>query len=492
MTLLELLEQRRASQPGQRFLRFEDGDLSYEELAVRAETLANQLRDGGIRSGDRVATVFSNGPDAVVAWFGLAIVGAVEVPINTALKGQLLGEQLETSRVVFVMGDDDVMGEMAPLIENLPGREGSVGGEARDTFSSGLDDPSLILYTSGTTGRSKGVVLSQRATMRLAGAIVDHAGLEADDVLYTPFPLFHIAARFVSVVVAMLIGGTVVVHRGFSASRFWDICRDEGITAIHYLGTLPMMLWKQPKARGDQDNPVRLAYGAGLPAGIFEDFEQRYGLVAYELYGSTEQGIATMTRADARRAGTCGTVVDDIELEIHDEIDRPVPAGTPGEIVVRPSRPGIFFSGYDALPVATLEAWRNLWFHTGDLGTLDEDGYLTFGGRLKDAIRRRGENISAWEVERVLLSCPGVADAAAVGVASELGEEEVLAVVVADEEGLDPVDVVDHCRQQLPRYAVPRYVRIVPSLPRTPSDRVKKYLLRDEGVTADTWDGEGR
>jgi crotonobetaine/carnitine-CoA ligase len=308
--------------------------------------------------------------------------------------------------------------------------------------------------------------------------MIDNPGMRDGEVVYTTFPLFHIAARYVSVLVAMILNGRAVVHRKFSASKYWDICRAEKITAIHYLGTVPMMIWNQPPKPDDADTPVRLAYGAGMPPEIWEGYEKRFGLRVYELYGSTEQGAVTFTNDANRRVGTCGRVVADTELEVHDELGNTLPPGVTGEIVVRNRIPGIFFGGYLDMPEATVKAWRNLWFHTGDAGSLDADGYLTFRGRLKDSIRRRGENVSAYEVELVINDIPGVHESAAIGVPSEIGEEEIL-VVLQMEPGAapDPEAVWTHCDEHLPRFAVPRYLRFVDDLPRTSTNRVEKYKL---------------
>ncbi len=445
--------------------------------------------------GDSVATLAGNGPDAVIAWFALARLGAVEVPINPALSGELLAEQLE--RCVAVITEDAYAANVDAVRASLPHLDqvlqigADPGGAASlDPEPVDVDADSLVLYTSGTTGKSKGVQLTHRANTRLAQAMIDYTGIRSSDVLFTAFPLFHVAARFVSVLAAMLADAEVVVHSRFSASRFWDICREEGVTAIHYLGAVPMMLYKQRPRRDDADHPVRLAYGAGLPASIHDEFQARFGVKAYELYGSTEQGVTAMTADGARRAGSCGRPVGWVDLEIHDAEDRPLGPGEPGEIVVRSREPGIFFRGYRDMPAATLESWRNLWFHTGDLGYLDDDGYLFFMGRLKDAIRRRGENISAWEVERALLGHADIAEAAAIGVPSELGDEELLVVVVSESGVLDPGDVAEHAAGLLPGHAVPRFVRLVTEMPKTPSDRIKKFQLVADGVTDDTWDRE--
>ncbi len=501
-TFGELVAMRAADLPDHPVIRFENSTLTYGRLDSAGDELARRLTAAGISPGTRVATMLPNRPEAIETWLALDRLGAIEVPLNTQLKGALLADQIARAGCEVVITDAAHGGQIAEPAGTeqvkavLSVDETDTSQAIADLDEAPLplrspevDAPALILYTSGTTGPSKGVVLSHVPGFRLAKAIIQYTGLTEGDTLYTTFPLFHIAARFVSVVAAMVCGGTVVVHDTFSASQFWDVCRREGVTAIHYLGSVPMMLWKQPPRDDDAANTVRVAYGAGMPASIWTDFEARYGLTAFELYGSTEQGVVAMNSPTTRKVGTCGKPTLDVDLEIHDSDDRSLASGEVGEIVVRPREPGIFFTEYDGMATETVQAFRNLWFHTGDAGSLDDDGFLCFHGRLKDAIRRRGENISAWEVEHTLLTHPAIAEVAAIGVPSDLGEEEVLVAVVLDEEqDLHIEDIVAFAEELLPSFAVPRYVRLVERLPRTASDRVEKWKLQEDGVTDDTFD----
>lgn len=484
-TLGAILRERAATTPDATIIRFEDTALTYADCLARASRAAAALAALGVRPGDRVATMVANSPAAVEIWFGCALAGVVEVPVNVELRSELLLDVAQRSGSTHLFVAREFLPIVEPLADRLPPIVlledlAEVAGDTPppDDVPVAPGDTSVILFTSGTSGASKGVVLNHRANFRLAHAVIENVGIAGSDVLYTMYPLFHVAARYVSVLAAMIVGGEVVVHRRFTASGFWDICRAEGVTAIHYLGTVPMMLFNQPERPDDAANPVRVAYGAGMPGAIWEAFEARFALRVHELYGSTEQGAVAFTNDAARRVGTCGRAVADTELEVHDPNGDPVPPGTVGEIVVRNRRPGIFFEGYLDMPEATIRAWRDLWFHTGDLGALDADGYLSFHGRLKDAIRRRGENISAVEVERVVDAIPGVHESAAVGVPSDLGEEELLVVIEPDPDAVvDPAAVWAHCEAHLPRYAVPRYLRLVTELPRTSTNRVEKYRL---------------
>jgi carnitine-CoA ligase len=513
-TIDAILRQRVAERPDHVVIRFPDTSVTYAGLADRSARVTSLFTGLGIAAGDRVAVMLRNGPDFVDVWFGLARLGVVEVPVNTALKGDLLAYILRQSGARAVVVDAEWVDRIVTVAPGLPelehvlvvgARPEAVPGAALHDLhaavaASPATDPaphtdpysrSVVLYTSGTTGPSKGVVLTHNANFRLCRTMSRATGFETGEVLFTAFPLFHVAARYVSVLGAMLVDGAIVVHDRFSASRFWDNCATEGVTAIHYLGSLLTMLLKQPETDHDRDHAVRLAYGAGAPLPVWQEVERRFGLRLFELYGMTETGAVTMNRDGAYRTGSCGTVLPDCEVEIHDDHDRPVPARVEGEIVVRPSEPHIMIEEYLGMPEATLAAFRNLWFHTGDRGHFDEDGFLWFAGRQKDALRRRGENVSAYEVEVVVADHPDVLSCAVIGVDDEISGEEVMVVAVPRPDvTLDPVNLLDHCQERLPHFAVPRYVRITTELPMNTSQRVEKYKLRAEGVTPDTWDRE--
>lgn len=488
-------------------------------LLADADALASAFLSLGLRSDDRVVVLTPASMASLQTWFALARAGLVEVPLNPA-SGPLVVRhcvgQVGARAVVCAAG-------LIPLLrEALAGVQHDVahlvvvddGTDHPDPATAGwgvevhhladlLAHPvvplprveatstAVILFTSGTTGPPKGARLSHRANVNLALHTVELMGYGADDRLYSVFPLYHSNARYCSVMAGLEAGAGVLLHRRFSATRFWEICRRERITAFNYQGAMLSILFKQPPAADDADNPVRVGFGAPCPAEIFDEFESRFRVALTEIYGSTEVSLVCEMPPRERRVGTAGRESDIYEVAVVDDLDREVPAGTPGEIVARPKRPGWMFDGYEADPAATVAAWRNLWFHTGDRGVLDPDGYLTFLDRVKDTVRRRGENVSTWEVERVIAEHPAVAQVAAYGVASELSEEEVMvAVVPAGEHRPDPADLWRHCEGRLTAFAVPRYVRFVGALPLTPSQRVEKYKLRAEGVTPDSHDRE--
>lgn len=522
-TIEAVLTARVAQRPDHPVIRFngEQGirDVTYRTLWDQSGRFAAGLRSLGLTAGDTAAIMLPNGPAFLTAWFGMARAGIVEVPINTAYRGDLFLYVLAQSRCRLLVIDAELLPRVAAIAQSLPDLAhvlvvgdfdvdaarsqlppGCRLGALSDLVSAhepavpgtsvAATDPSVVLYTSGTTGPSKGVVLTHNANFRLARTMSEAAGFERDEVLITAFPLFHVAARYVSALAAMLIDGRVVINERFSSSRFWEECREQQVTAIHYLGSLLTMLLKRPPSDAEEDNDVRIAYGAGAPLPVWEEVERRFGLRLFELYGMTETGAVTMNRSGSYRAGSCGRVLDDCEVAIHDDRDRPLAAGETGEIVVRPREPHIMIEEYLAMPQATLTALRNLWFHTGDRGYLDEDGYLYFVGRKKDAIRRRGENVSAYEVETVLADDDRVEAVAVVGIDDDISGEEILAVVVKRDPGLDAAALLDTAQDRLPYFAVPRYVRFTSELPMTPSQRVEKYKLREQGLTEDTWDRE--
>ncbi|ARK29959.1 ATP-dependent acyl-CoA ligase [Halalkalibacter krulwichiae] len=514
-TFGEIVEHRAKLRPYDRFIRFLDDELTYGEYHQQGNQVANAALSLGLRKGDSCAVMLPNSREFLITWLGLARIGAIEVPINTGFRGDLLAYILNQARCQSIVIQSDWIERINDLANQLqylkqvivvgalPEQKSNLftwysfeqlisqASDHRIEASIQANDPSLILFTSGTTGPSKGVVLTHSANFSLAHTACEVMEYKREDRLFTVFPLFHVNARYTTVLVALLVGCDVVMHDRFSASKFWDICRKEGITAFNFMGSMLTILMKQKQQANDDDHSVRKAYGAPTPIEIYEDFKQRFQVEITEVYGSTELGTVAANPAKQFRKGACGKILPIYEVEIHDENNQPCPVGKSGEIVVRPKKPGIMFTDYYGNAEATIKAWQDLWFHTGDTGRLDEDGYLYFIDRKKDVVRRRGENISSYEVERVINDHPQVLEAAIIGVPSELSEEEVLAAVIVKEgEKLSPENLLNFCQSRMAHFAIPRYIRFVKSLPRTPSQRVEKYKLRTEGITDDTWDRE--
>ncbi len=349
----------------------------------------------------------------------------------------------------------------------------------------------MILYTSGTTGPAKGVIEQHSGLYLGSSEYIRAVRATSEDIFFTCLPLFHGNARVLCIYPALLLGTKAVIYERFSASRFWDWIRKSKATVFNSLGAMANFIYNQPCKEDDSDNPVRVCAAFPMPAAIYEDFEKRFKLKVVEGYGLTELGNPTYNPYDAPKIGSCGKPTQNMEVLIVDENDFPVPPGTAGEIVARGKMPWTMSLGYYNMPEKTVELVRNHYYHTGDAGYLDEDGYLYFVDRIKDYIRRRGENISSFEVERSVNVHPKIAESAAIGVKSELAEDEVKIVIVLKKgEKLTPEELLAFLEPRMPYFAIPRYVEFVESLPKTPTDRVQKNLLREAGITANTWDRE--
>ncbi|MEP9399690.1 AMP-binding protein [Mesorhizobium sp. KR2-14] len=492
--------------------RFEEGDVSFAALQDGAERIAGGLAALGLGEGMRLALMLPNSQAFLESWFGANLIGVTAVPINTAQRGEGLRHQIGHADCRAIVIDAAHLTQLSEIIERLPhlrhvivlgeepppcGHAEALDYEALRSLSRGYlpykgDHRGLatISYTSGTTGPSKGVMIGHGYWYEIWAAAVRFARLVDEDVHYCALPYFHLAAHGITGPV-LLTGASAVVRRRFSATRFMEDCRENGCTTSKYVGSIIPFLMKQPESARDAENPLRLMIGSAAPKELFHAFEKRYDTRLLELYGMTECNACLVNPYENRRPGSCGKPTEGWDVRIVDDDDLELPPGAVGEIVARPLRPWLGTSGYDGNPEATLELMRNHWMHTGDLGYRDEDGYFHFVDRRKQAIRRRGENISSFEVEAAINSHEAVLESAVVGVPSPFGEEEVKAVVVLRKgERLAPDALLEWCRARLPRFAVPRYVAFRDALPKTPSQRVEKYRLKEEGITADCWDGE--
>ncbi|HMA09576.1 MAG TPA: AMP-binding protein [Ramlibacter sp.] len=506
-SLAHELRRAAAQAPERPFIRMPAGEWSYGEVDRQSDVLAAGLYAQGVRAGHNVSLMLPNCIEFALAWFALAKLGAVCAPLNTAFRGQALAQAIDlvesrllivhaslwpqlaqvravlatVQKCVVVGGDGDAAA--LPWSELL--RPQPVAPEFPGSSFSSL---CLLLYTSGTTGRSKAAMMSHRFVLRQAQGVIEGLQLRADDVLYCPYPMFHLDAAVMTIAPALLLRGVAAIGERFSVSRYWHEVRTLQATVFDFMGATLTMLWKQPPSPADRDHRARLGWGVPLPEWAGQ-FEARFGCRLVELYGSTEVGGIIYTPQDEpRRKGSCGKPLGPWEVRLVDEQGFEVPTGTPGELVVRSLEPSVLMDGYWGMPQATLEAFRDQWFHTGDVLTRDADGWFYFVGRRKDFVRRRGENISAAEVELEIELHPQVLECAVVGVPSELTEEEVLACVVLRGGGtLSPKALADWCAQRMAPFMVPRYIRILPGMPRTPTDKVEKFRLRAEGA-ARAWD----
>lgn len=512
----ELLADRVEKNADKIFMRFKEESITYRELDLFSNRCANAFSDLGITKGDKVSIMLPNCPEFIYLWMGLSKIGAVEVPVNTNYKGEFLRHIVDQSDSKMLVIDAQYL-ERLKLIETdlakvekiiVVGTSGEVdtekinipaipygdffkASEAPVDISVSPSDPVSIIYTSGTTGLSKGALGPHKFWIVCAEKMLEYRNGGKDDIFYTFMPLYHFNAQVLTTLTTLVAGAQMVLADHFSASHFWDEIRKYGATQFNYLGAVMPILAKQPRKDDDLDNPAVIALGAGCPADVMAEMEARFGIKCLEGFGMTEIGIPIHVRVDDRRKGSCGKPMDIYEIRLVDDDDSEVPVGEMGEIVFRPKDSFVMMLEYYNMPEKTLEACRNLWFHSGDLAKKDEDGYFYFVDRKKDALRRRGENISSFEVERAINTHPKVLESAAVAVKSELAEDEVkICVVLQPGETLDYGELIAYANDRMPYFAVPRFIEFMEKLPKTPTERVQKHLLKKSGVTANTWDRE--
>ncbi len=508
---LPALLQRQAEAYGDRpLVRFGETERSYVDVRDAAARAAGSLGAAGVVPGDRVGAMCENRLELLDLILGCAWAGAIAVPINTASRGAQLEHMMANSGARLMLADSALVSVLDALPEAVSlERIWNVGepvdatrsrrevlpmppwGDAVPAHPVGPGDTAAILYTSGTTGPSKGVCCPQAQLYWWGVLVSESLGVKAGDVLYTCLPLFHTNA-LTAFVQALVSGGTYVLGERFSASRFWSRATDCGADVTYLLGAMVSILLNRPPEPGEREHSVRTALAPATPPHAFRRFHERFGVQLVEGYGSTETNctIAAPTPLEGR-AGYMGPARSEFDVRVVDEHDEPVSDGQAGELVMRHTEPWSFANGYWAMPEVTVRAWRNLWFHTGDRVIREPDGWYRFIDRTKDAIRRRGENISSWEVEQALVEHPAVAAAAAFPVPSPLGEDDVMVAVVLEAGAeLGRGALIAHCEPRLPYFAVPRYVEFVDELPLTENGKVRKQVLRDRGVTAATWDRE--
>jgi Acyl-CoA synthetases (AMP-forming)/AMP-acid ligases II len=497
---LHALLDERADRFGSRtYVITEGGEATYSDLARRSRQFAGKLMELGAQPNSRILVLMPASETYLGLWFAISRIGATEAPINPAYKGLLLRQLVETADPSLCIVDDSFREQFDQACEGLIPAERVKrpqdldGPSAAEAISPSVSprDISSIIFTSGTTGQSKGVMISHRHQLSFGQAYVEITGLREDDTTYNFLPFFHIAAKFVALG-TMLAGGRMLLRPTFSVSNFWkDVCT-HGVTVCSAVGGLCHMLNSQPRQPDDADNPLRLIYAVPVPWEFKDAFEQRFGLTLVEGYGGTENNLVAYSRiGEDTPRGAIGRPSPHFDVRVLREDGFPAEHGEAGEICIRPHYPGTMMSGYIGMPEKTLETMGDFWFHTGDRGVMDKNGYLFFLDRIKDAIRRRGENISSFEVERVLNACPHVAESAVIPVPSELAEDEVKAVVVLKEPGsMSEEDLFRYAMDSMPYFMVPRYIEFRDSLPRTPTMKIKKTDLRAEGITNATWDCE--
>ncbi|OBB03395.1 ATP-dependent acyl-CoA ligase [Mycobacteriaceae bacterium 1482268.1] len=517
-TVPAVLDARAAQWPDRVMMQIAGEPITFTEMRDRSCAAANALQHCGVSEGDTVALFGSNSPAWVYFWLGAARIGAIPSAVNASNKGDFLRHALAVTQAKLVFTDsEERLARTLAVADSLPALHTVLGGRELSTPAASYrvrslkdllqqsdqsgppsgrarnpDDFGALFYTSGTTGPSKAVAISWRYLFTLAATVASAWEFSAHEVIWSAMPLFHISAA-ATVLAPMLVGGTSVLAESFHPTQVWDEIRSCGAVGFVGAGAMLSMLWNLPAAPTDSTLPLRFISAAPVAADIFREIERRYTCRIVTMYGLTEAfPIAVKPVADDGIPGTSGRVNEDFEVAIL-EGDQPVAPGASGEIACRARRPGVMSLGYldpdhsNGLFVREHDEW----FRTGDMGRLDEAGNLTYVDRVKDSIRRRGENVSSVEVEAVVSAYPSVIEAAAVGVDSDLGEQDILvAVTIAADHPFDPGALLDFCAERMPYFCVPRYVRVIDELPKNALGRLRKDLLRQNGIGRDTWDRE--
>ena len=503
------------------FVRDHQTQSTWSELSDASNRMANFLiRDLGVVKDDKVAVILPNCVDFLRVQFGICKSGAVMVPINVLSKLDILTQFLVNSEAKVIVIDAQYLPLIETVAQSIPnvktlvvrgedfdprkfacGRMFNIvpyertlqGAPGNPNVEIAWHDPADIFYTSGTTGVSKGVVLPHNHHYVFGSNIVRASRLGPLDVMYVCLPLYHGMGSYMSVMPMLLCGGTIALGEQFSASRWLGEIRAYGATATWTVFSMPPILMKQPSNPDDADNPLKVMLCSGMPPDIVAPLEKRYTIKTLDFYGSTESSDLAYTSWDEeRRPGAAGRVNSEFyEVEIVNEHDEVLPPGEIGECVSRCKQPFTQMTEYYRMPEETLKAFRNRWLHTGDLCRLDKDGFLYFVGRGKDTIRRRGENISCYELETILSGCEGVLECSSIPVPSELGEDEIK-IIIAPREGvkLDFPAVMSFCREKMPKFMIPRYIEIVPEVPKLPNHKIDKARLKNDGLNPATWDVE--
>ncbi|MGD1253230.1 AMP-binding protein [Mycobacterium seoulense] len=503
-TVAAVLDRRAQQHPDRVMMSIAGVDVTFEQMRRRSCAAADMLSELGVGHGDGVALFTGTCPDWVYFWLGAARLGAVSAAVNAANKGDFLLHALRLSRAKVVLTDAERRSRVAEVADALDIVPSVVlQGDSLDSASSpgtgppvadtaaGAGEVGCLFYTSGTTGPSKAVATTWHYLFTVAATVASAWELGAGEVLWTAMPLFHLSAA-PSVLAPMLLGATTVLAPAFHPGEVWDDIRARGAVGFAGAGAMVSMLQNLPADPRDAQLPLRFISAAPIDAGAYRAIEKRYGCRIVTMYGMTEAfPIAVKALADDGVPGTSGRPNPNFDVRIVDEGGEPLPVGAVGEIACRPRYPHVMSEGYVDSELHVIP--HQEWFRTGDLGRLDSAGNLTYVDRTKDSLRRRGENVSSVELETVVMRHPAVAEAAAVGVPSPLGEDDILVVVTLRPGAtMDYTDLLDFCAARMPYFCVPRFVETVSELPKNAVGRIRKDLLRARGVTREAWDREAQ
>ena len=480
----------------------EYGEWTFSDCKNQALKAAGLLAAKGIKAGDIVALMTDNAEEFCRYWLGLNFIGATMVAINTSMRGAPLQHQIQISATQFLIVDEkthqecnNLQNTVSVLLTNELQLANSKPLPLEKIHPTHSHDLSCVMFTSGTSGPSKGVLMPQAHCLLFAIGTIENYNLKSTDTFYICLPLFHANGLFMQLLACLAIGCKAVIRDKFSASRWLDDIRHYRITHTNTLGAVAAFIVAQPETDHDKDHTLRVIGAAPLPAMAEEIFRNRFGVPSVvPLYGMTEVNIPLYGKLNESAPGTCGYVYDKyFQVEIRNpDSDDPVADGTTGEIMVRPKLANGFMSGYVGMPEATLQSWRNFWFHTGDAGYKNPLGQFVFVDRIKDCIRKRGENISSYEVEQAFLGIDEIAEVAAYAVPAEGGEgmedEVMVAILLKQNASIDIEQWVNSASSDIPKFAIPRYVRVVKELPKTQTGKIRKIELRNDGITPDTVD----
>jgi carnitine-CoA ligase len=506
LTIGEVLSTQATRHRDKPCLVFETASFSYQEVELETNRLANGLGSAGVDFGDHVACMLGNGPEILLSIFALGKLGAVAVPLNTSARGKGLAYYLDHADSTTLIADAQFLPHIAAIIHLTSSLkrliivgEPPAGADLpadlivlkfNDLRSSNTlapktevkyNDQAFLMYTSGTTGPSKAVMYTHAYALTWAGGFADAHSYRSDDIMYVSMPLFHGNALHSATYGCLLVGATVVVKPKFSASNFWRDIYVYGATLTNLLGSMGDILWNLDASEYERKNTLRQIMAGPIPD-RGRQMEERWHVQLVSCFGLTDFGVSNFSTVDdpPDKFGSCGLVSSHFEVRIVDDDDFEVPDGQLGEIVLRTKTPWHSASGYYKMPTETANSLRNQWFHTGDLGIRDADGFLYFKDRKKDAIRRRGENISAFEVEQVLMDYEGISEVCAYAVAIDGDEEVGVSLITTPGHNFVPADLIKWCEGRMSYFMVPRFIDTREDLPRTESGKIQKHSLRKD------------
>jgi crotonobetaine/carnitine-CoA ligase len=498
------LRMRAQCDAGRAYLTLGETTYTFAETERRCRDLARGLQARGVRAGGRVLMLLPNCAEFVFTWYACSLLGATIVPLNPQLKGAPLEDQVIDAEAHAAI----VSAELLPALMSMTAEaraalpwmavagDGAHALKFDELYLAGSDDPEIpadfrrvgfISYTSGSTGPTKGVMLPDGLAFQSACTFMRLSGMTRDDVLYTPLPLFHGLSSRMCALSALVLGAHAVIDERFSATRYWRRAAACGATLGFVVHALVAGLKAQPPGPHDRAHWLRAIFNAAHDP----EFEARFGVRTLEAFAMTETSHLLYNPWPERVIGSTGRAHEDWELQLVDERDMPVADGQPGELVGRPRKPYIAMQGYLNKPRETLDAWRNLWFHTGDILRRDDAGNYYYVDRKKERIRRRGENVSSTEVERGVAAHPAIAECVVLAHSAPAGDHDIRLVAVLKAGAmLTPPELHAWLITRLPRHMLPRYIEFMPALPRTGTDKVEKLRLQRDGLSASAWDAE--